>query len=174
MLYARYFRSTTGWVFVHGLLQSIGVLSIFAFFIVILPHITSIDTPHAIIGFVLLGSIVLQLFIGVVNALGLSYYSLSKVKNYIRYIHRYFGFSIVALSVVQVYFGLTKLYPRVDVVYTGRGIEYWYIYFILIGKIYFGARHLKYKLVLLNSFLGILIYLFGSFLSHLYCKCRKR
>jgi hypothetical protein len=95
--YARYFRSTSGWVFVHAIIQLTGIFAIVAFLFLAVSVSTDNARTHSVIGFVLVGSIVVQLLLGVSNALSLRFSKSLRSSDKIRFVHRYFGLAMVFL-----------------------------------------------------------------------------
>ncbi|KAI9100523.1 hypothetical protein DFS34DRAFT_488659 [Phlyctochytrium arcticum] len=127
--WARYRRSTYGWLFVHLTLQILGTLAILVFFVVILTDWIQISRPHAILGLFLISFVVIQLVLGIFNLLGLSNEAVSRVRKTIRLIHNNFGIALVAAATAQIALGLETLYPW----YEPRGRAAWVVYFALVG-----------------------------------------
>lgn len=127
--YARYFRSTAGWIYVHALLQVVGIIGVIVFLFVAVSVTTTTTSPHFAIGFTLVAAIVVQLLLGVGNAMTLRFGSSPRNSSLIKLFHRYFGFAMIIMAFIQVYFGLDILYPFEN----PRENWPWVVYFVLIG-----------------------------------------
>ncbi|KAI9006071.1 hypothetical protein BC832DRAFT_592171 [Gaertneriomyces semiglobifer] len=142
--WARYWRSTQGWLFVHATLQGGGLIAMVCFLIVILNDYVKMSRPHAILGSFILGFIVLQAVLGICNILGLSYESINRVRNVIRGTHRYFGATLMLAAIVQIALGLETIYPLSE----SRGKFAWIIYFALLAAwavIFLGTEYYFHK-----------------------------
>ncbi|KND03222.1 uncharacterized protein SPPG_02277 [Spizellomyces punctatus DAOM BR117] len=127
--YARYLRSTVGWLFVHLTLQVLGIIGIIAFFVIILTEYIALSRPHAILGLILISFIAVQLVLGICNILGLSNESLSRVRKWVRRSHNLLGAALILTAVAQVALGLETLFPWVE----PRGKGAWAVFFALVA-----------------------------------------
>ncbi|KAI9103700.1 hypothetical protein DFS34DRAFT_295754 [Phlyctochytrium arcticum] len=114
VFYARYLRSTFGWIVFHVSCQVVGIVGVGTFFVVILLQVQYWDRPHAQLGIVLIAFLVVQLMLGVLNVLGLSQEFLDRIRPIIRRTHMLVGFTLLIGSVVQIYLGLDTLYPFLE------------------------------------------------------------
>ncbi|KAJ3217556.1 hypothetical protein HK099_005430 [Clydaea vesicula] len=71
IFYGRYLKSTSGWILLHAILQTLGTISVIAFLFAIIPEVSNFkaSSPHAVIGVILISGILLQLTFGIINAL---------------------------------------------------------------------------------------------------------
>ncbi|KAJ3181008.1 hypothetical protein HDU87_001658 [Geranomyces variabilis] len=127
--WARYLRSTAHWNMLHLTTQSLGVLGMLIFFIIILTDWINLSRPHAIFGLVLLSFIVVQFVLGVCSLLGLSHQRLNDIRKYVRRAHNTQGFTLLLASVAQVGLGLDTIYPWVE----PRGKGAWAVYIGLVA-----------------------------------------
>jgi ascorbate-specific PTS system EIIC-type component UlaA len=93
--YARYARSTSGWVAVHATIQTVGLIGVVAFLFLAVTISTDDARTHALIGFALVGSIVVQLVLGISNAMSLKFSSEIRNSSKVRLAHRYLGIAMV-------------------------------------------------------------------------------
>ncbi|KAJ3215322.1 hypothetical protein HDU67_000599 [Dinochytrium kinnereticum] len=147
--WGRYARSialiNAQWMWVHIGMQIAGSIAtsvLTAYICLNLPsnigpsiYLNLSQRPHPIIGFVLMGGIVLQVFLGVLNRLGLQIEALSKFRPLYRGLHDWFGRILLILSISQVALGINTVYPWPDALpsYTGRGFVMWMAYFCITG-----------------------------------------
>ncbi|KAI9331798.1 hypothetical protein DFJ73DRAFT_67666 [Zopfochytrium polystomum] len=136
-----------GWMWVHIVMQALGAAITASFIILVIttipdsvnwgpatgPFVLS-TRAHPVMGFIILGLVVVQLWLGPLNRLSLSVESLFAYRTTIRFLHRYTGRIALILAFVQVGLGLNTFFCFPDGPFDGRGgIIWWSIYFILIS-----------------------------------------
>ncbi|KAJ3277675.1 S-methyl-5-thioribose-1-phosphate isomerase, partial [Borealophlyctis nickersoniae] len=129
--YARYRRSTPGWMLVHGTIQSVGVIAIFCFFGIILASHSKVDftSTHGRLGISLLSLIVLQAIMGFLNFFAMRNESIARIKRVLKIYHTYAGDILIILAMVQAAYGIETVYPWAETKWRGRWL--WIVYFIL-------------------------------------------
>ncbi|KAJ3126058.1 hypothetical protein HK098_007935 [Nowakowskiella sp. JEL0407] len=129
VLWSRYLRSVPNWLFIHMGMQIVGATSVMGFLAVILIAVPRVEfnQPHTIIGFILIGLVVVQVGLGVLNLLGLMSERYIGARAVSRRVHAILGLLLLLTSFVNVGLGLDHLYPFGD--RDDRGAVFWYIYF---------------------------------------------
>ncbi|KAJ3086081.1 hypothetical protein HK102_013535 [Quaeritorhiza haematococci] len=127
--WARYRRSTHNWMTVHASVQIVGFLMLLAMFWVILAHYQNWSTPHAALGMTIISLIIVQVFLGAFNLLGLRIESIMRVRPYVRLFHDLVGPACLVMAVAQVALGLNILYPLDE----PRGQPAWVVFFVLLA-----------------------------------------
>ncbi|RKO94231.1 hypothetical protein BDK51DRAFT_25492, partial [Blyttiomyces helicus] len=129
VFYARYMKSTSGWIAVHITTQVSGTIAAMSFLVLILMTVVYLDQPHAQLGIFIIGGVLIQLTFGVFNALRLSNEAVARVAGAVRVTHNLFGASLLVLGTAQVYLGLDTLNPTVEPQIAGL----WGLYWGLVG-----------------------------------------
>ncbi|RKO85372.1 hypothetical protein BDK51DRAFT_38483 [Blyttiomyces helicus] len=144
VFYARYMRSTSGWIVVHVIAQVSGTIAIISFLILILMTVVYLDRPHAQLGIFIICGVLIQLTLGMFNALRLSNETVARVAGAVRATHNLFGASLLVLATAQVYLGLDTLNPTVEPQIAGL----WGLYWGLVGfwAIVFAATEVYFYL----------------------------
>jgi hypothetical protein len=127
---ARYGKSLWAWWKFHVLLQLLGTFCILIALGIIGPLVTDIATPHGIIGIIMCCLLLIQLILGVFNVFGWGKLERMYSREFNRRIHQFIGLTFLALSPIQIYLGMDKLWPYYDKV--DRYTELWPIFFTLI------------------------------------------
>ncbi|KAJ3113653.1 Cell death protease [Phlyctochytrium bullatum] len=110
--YARYFRSTPNWMRVHYTVQSVGIILVIAFLILIVTNHVNWKHPHAICGITLISLLLLQSTLGLSNRLKFNREGLAPLYLPVKLAHAIIGTLLLCLSALQVSLGLDILYPR--------------------------------------------------------------
>ena len=99
---------------VHIALQVLGTFLVVVFLMIIVLSLQLWTTPHAVVGILVLCSIVLQILAGMVNRIRLSNKELDQRRAVIQNVHHYLGVTILFFGAVQVGLGIETLYPWVE------------------------------------------------------------
>ncbi|TPX31603.1 hypothetical protein SmJEL517_g05128 [Synchytrium microbalum] len=129
IVYARYYRSSPGWLFVHLSVQSIGLLLIISCFVIMLLTIQLWNQPHARLGVSLITLIFIQASLGACKYYGMRSKKLIDLDWWIQLSHRVLGPLTLAGSCAQAYLGLQTLVPWSE----PRGKSMWFYWFSLLG-----------------------------------------
>ncbi|KAJ3338628.1 hypothetical protein HDU91_001164, partial [Kappamyces sp. JEL0680] len=126
---ARYMRSYPGWLNVKIGIQVFSVLGLVALIIVVSTNWYDVTSTHAKLGWSMLALILLQSLLGTANVYGLYRSSSLRLKKRVKLLHQCLGYSILAISVVQMGYGINNLYPWIE----PQNLSAWYVYFVVIS-----------------------------------------
>ena len=113
------FRHTKGWLWVHITLQTVGSLIVlFMAGWILSDPLSDMNAPnvppHAYLGFVLIGLIVIQLLLGTLNQQRLQSEKLASIAGKIRWFHDWIGRFMIVAGFVQIGLGVNVLWPMVS------------------------------------------------------------
>ncbi|KAJ2991510.1 hypothetical protein HDV02_003747 [Globomyces sp. JEL0801] len=101
--YARYARSIQGWLVVKVSAQVTGsILNLAFLFTGYSSTVIHLNNPHFWIGLVILGITLMHMTLGCINLLALSNESANRWRSITRFVHRYAGFGVMILSIIQI------------------------------------------------------------------------
>ncbi|KAJ1557835.1 hypothetical protein HK096_005078, partial [Nowakowskiella sp. JEL0078] len=127
--YARYLRSTPGWVIIHIVLQSVGVAAFFALAAIGIMNVKLWYRPHYILGLTLSALLLVQASLGATNRVQLASENGVESRKYIRLPHRFLGLLILVTAVVQAILGLNTLNAFED----PANLGYWVMLIIIVS-----------------------------------------
>ncbi|KAI8807569.1 hypothetical protein BJ742DRAFT_739693 [Cladochytrium replicatum] len=135
--FSRYLKHWSIWIFVHVIAVSLALLLVVVFTVVIfvsMPYepdiFMGIDAaqPHAIFGLVLIGLLMLQAVLGVLNISSLRSELIEKHRTIVRLAHKLLGWLTVLAMFAQIAVGVEVLYPLQE----NRGREVWYFTLVVV------------------------------------------
>lgn len=141
--YARYFRSTPSWMYVHSTIQMLALIGIFVFLGIIAMDFIDLSTPHASFGTYLLSLVVFQSLTGIASLLGLWHEKVARMRKFIKDYHNHAGFLLIVLAMAQAGLGLETVYPWAQ----GLGRDAWagYIFLCIFWPLLFLCAELYYN-----------------------------
>ncbi|TPX46580.1 hypothetical protein SeLEV6574_g03153 [Synchytrium endobioticum] len=129
IFYARYFRSSTGWLLAHLSIQAAALALIILCFVIILVTIQLWSQVHARIGVALIVIMLIQATLGVCKFYCLRTGRMIRFDKCMKLGHHVVGPLAMALACYQTYLGLQTLVPWSE----PRGKGMWYYWFVLLG-----------------------------------------
>ncbi|KAI8912707.1 hypothetical protein EDD86DRAFT_187976 [Gorgonomyces haynaldii] len=141
--YARYFRSRVGWILVKVGIQSLGVVAVFSFALIMLTAVAYFDLAHSILGVTIICVMAIQAILGVSALLGLSVESMDGNRKLVRRFHRFTGAALLLAAAVQIGLGINIYFPWVEPRYPIVWILY--LFAISFWIILFAATELLLK-----------------------------
>ncbi|KAJ3162661.1 S-methyl-5-thioribose-1-phosphate isomerase [Geranomyces michiganensis] len=129
--YSRYMRFLPRWIWVHAILQCLGLGLLVACFLTIVVTLGRIRIhAHSILGLTMLSLLALQLLGGLTNrALLRTDLPRTRRRSAVKLFHRTVGYVLILMAVAQVGLGMHILYPIEE----PRGDAFWIVYFLVVG-----------------------------------------
>ncbi|KAI8808307.1 hypothetical protein BJ742DRAFT_739114 [Cladochytrium replicatum] len=131
------FKHWSIWIVVHVVTVSLALLLVVVFTVIIfvsMPYeqdiFIGIDAaqPHAILGLVLIGLLIVQALLGVLNISSIRSELIERHRTAIRFAHKLLGWLTVLAMFAQVAVGVEVLYPLQET----RGREVWYFTLVVV------------------------------------------